>query len=188
MLLSSCGQSAFDKRIQEVSMANSQNEKKNTESMNSFKITLAQLESKFEGSEIQKEEGSLMNFISLALFHFYNRDLSPEDYVQIINKYGSEKLSTDERVYQLRLYKALHKELAAQNIRGIDYKTLRFKYENEDQTEARFYRSIKTKDFTFHFYETTIKKDGEKWVFVKDQPVEDPEKVELLFTESLTNF
>lgn len=189
VLLNGC-ESALDQRINETLQKKEQIEKNKKNNVDTIKgkISMSQLEKKFTPPEIQNEEGMFADFISLALFHLYNRDLDAAEYVDILKKYRYEKIQPDEEKHLLQLYTALQQKLQTQKIMGIEYKNMLFDYENKEKTKAHFYRVIKLREQTFHYYETFIQKRGDKWYIVKDQPVEDPEKIDMLYVESLTNF
>ena len=189
LLLNGC-ESALDQRINETIQMKEQIEKNKKDKVDPIKgtITLQQLEKEFTPSEIQNDEGMFVDFISLTLFHLYNRDLDASEFVDVLKKYRYEKMNSGEEEYLLQLYTLLQKKLIEQKYKGLEYKNLLFDYENEEKTTAHFYRVIKLREQTFHYYETFIQKDGEKWYLLKDQPVDNPEKIKMLYVESLTSF
>ena len=189
ILLSGCNESPFDKRIKELQSATY--EDNNTAEKNSksnHKLTLTDVEKKYDQSKIQKEEIIFSNFISQVLFEFYNRQLPPEEYVNLIKKYGVDE---DTRINDKHFLLVLHKVqdlLEKQKYKGIAYKNLLLTFTDGAKQEATFYRSIQLNNQEYHYYQTTIQKRGGKWHFIKDQPVTDSKIIDILYAESFSQF
>lgn len=113
----------------------------------------------------------LATYVGKVLFDFYKGEMTPEQYLTFINKFGSEDMKannlTGNPEDDVEIVKAIQEASATQTINYAKYE-ISGAVIDESGDEALVYRRIQLANGTFHFFKTVLKKEEGNWYFDSD--------------------